>query len=401
MMVSSVLAALGVLASLIWVGLLARMVRHRHRVVRLSDLPDEAPEGGWPALAVIFAARDEAAEVERAVRSMLAQDYPALEVIAVDDRSTDGTGAILDRVAEEDARLRVVHVAELPPGWLGKTHALQAAAESTDAPWLLFTDADVVFAPGALRRAVAYAVGQDVDHVAVAPLVPTEHPGERVFLAMFLAAFAFHSPMPKVEDRRSRAHIGIGAFNLVRAEAFRAVGGFRRLALSVDDDMRLGQALKWCGYRAGFLMAGDDVSVRWHVGAWGMVRGLEKNFFAAIEFRPAVVVFGSLGILWIGAGPFLGLFVGPWWSRAACAIGVAAMAAVVDRAGRQNRVAWYHALAMPLGALLFAYALIRSTWLTLRRGGVRWREHLYPLAELRAHVRSRNAWLREVWKSTR
>ena len=145
-------AGLGVLASLFWVGQLVEAIRYRTRAVWLAGPADAPPpDGGWPAVAVIFAARNEAAMVERATRSLLAQDYPGLEVIAVDDRSTDGTGAILDAIAAEDARLTVVHIDELPAGWLGKTHALHvAAADRPRRDWLLFTDADVLFAPGTL-----------------------------------------------------------------------------------------------------------------------------------------------------------------------------------------------------------------------------------------------------------
>src|SRR4051812_11517909 len=114
-----VVSGLGVLASLVWLGQLRAMVRHRKAWHWLADLGDTEPEGGWPGRTVISAARDEAAGVEAATRSMLAQDSPALEVVAVDDRSIDATGAILDRLGGEYPRLRVVHVRELPPGWLG------------------------------------------------------------------------------------------------------------------------------------------------------------------------------------------------------------------------------------------------------------------------------------------
>src|SRR5918997_1721193 len=146
-MMVGVVSALGVMASLFWIGLWLATVSHRKGVVRLADLPTEAPEGGWPSLAILFAARNEEEAVGPATRSFLAQDYPGLEVIAVDDRSTDATGAILDAIAAGEDRLRVVHVRELPAGWLGKTNALQMASEATSATWLLFSDADVILAP--------------------------------------------------------------------------------------------------------------------------------------------------------------------------------------------------------------------------------------------------------------
>ena len=222
---AGVVSVLGVMASLFWLGLWLATVRHREAVVRLADLPTEAPEGGWPSLAILFAARNEEEAVGPATRSFLAQDYPGLEVIAVDDRSTDATGAILDAIAAGEDRLRVVHVRELPGGWLGKTHALQSASEATSATWLLFSDADVILAPEALRRAVAWAEREGIDHVAVMFDVVTEDEGERIFLAFFGLMFAVYAPRWQVAARESRTHVGVGAFNLVRAEAFHAIGG--------------------------------------------------------------------------------------------------------------------------------------------------------------------------------
>jgi hypothetical protein len=399
--ISGIVAGLGGLASVFWISRWVDAIRYRKTIVWLADEPAEPPEGGWPTLAVIFAARNEAGMVECAVRSMLAQDYPSFELIAVDDRSTDATGVILDSIAAEDARLRVVHVRELPSGWLGKNHALQGGAASTSSDWLLFTDADVILAPGTLRRGVALAARAGLDHLAAIPDTITESEWERIFLATFWLMFIVHAPPWKVSDPRSKAAAGIGAFTLVRAEAFRAVGGFRHLALSVDDDIRLGQALKYAGYRTRIVMGRRAFAVRWQVGLRGMVRGLEKNFFAGIDFQLATVLLSVPAMFVVGLGPHLGLFFGPWWTRAICAAGLGSIALLLKRERGQSGIAWYHALTLPLGAAACAFALVRSTWLTLRRRGVRWRDHLYPLDELRAHVRRRNAWAREVWRSTR
>src|SRR5579864_6542541 len=104
-------------------------------------------------------------------------------------------------------------------------------------------------------------------------------------MAMFGLMFLLYSPVWAVENRALPAHLGIGAFNLVRASVFRAIGGLSRLALSVDDDMRLGQALKFAGYSTRVLLGHGAVSVRWQVGLGGMIRGLEKNFFAGLTSR--------------------------------------------------------------------------------------------------------------------
>jgi hypothetical protein len=394
----------GAIASAAWFVQLVRAAIHRKCVRRLADVPPEAPPGGWPRLAVLVAARDEAATIEPALRSLLAQDYPDLVVHAVDDRSTDGTGAILDRLAAENPHLHPDHVAELPAGWLGKTNALQRAADAAiagGAEWLLLTDADVHFAPGALRRAVAGGIALGADHVCVLPGNPTEFVGERIFLSLFCLGFVFVAPVWRVERRESRAHIGVGAFNLVRAEAFAGIGGFRRLALSVDDDMRLGQALKFAGRQARVFVGGTDVSVRWHAGLGALIGGLEKNVFAWMGFRPGVVAFACLAVVGMNVLPFVGLFVGPGWSRAACAVGVATICAMVGASGGSSGIRFYYGLLLPVAAVLMLWTILRSTYRTLARGGVRWREHLYPLAELRQHVRLRRRWLREVWLSTR
>ena len=395
------LSLLGVVGSLIWLGHLAHLIRHRAKAVFLDELGDRTPGGGWPPLAVVFAARDEAGGVEAAARSMLGQDYPRLEVIAVDDRSTDGTGTILDAIGREDYRLRVVHVRELPGGWLGKTHALQMSSGASLARWILFTDADVVFGPGALRKAVAFAEAGGIDLVTVGPEVPTESAGERLFLSLFGLLFTIVAPIGRIDDRRSKAHAGIGAFNLVRAESFRAIGGFDHLKLSVDDDMRLAQALKFAGYRMRFLLGRGAVSVRWQVGLKGMILGLEKNFFAALGFRLWKVLVVVSGLLAVGVAPFVGLFVGPWWARVVCAAGIAAVATTLGVSSKHSRIGWYYALLLPIASVAVLISLLRSVALTLVRDGVRWRGHHYPLRELKEHVRLRDAWMREVWRSTR
>jgi cellulose synthase/poly-beta-1,6-N-acetylglucosamine synthase-like glycosyltransferase len=396
----NVLSGLGVFGALFWIVLLLQSIRHVGAMRKLEAEPTTEPPSGWPTLAILFAGRNEEAVVESAARSMVALDYPRFEVVAVDDRSTDATGAILDRLSDELPHLRVVHITELPTDWLGKCHALQTAADAATANWLLFTDADVIYEPSALRRAVALAERESLDHLTLAPDTVTETFGERTFMAMFCLMFAITTPPWSVADRRRRAAMGVGAFNLVRADTFRAVGGFGRIRLSIDDDMKLGKLLKWCGYRTLAVLGTRCVSVRWQSGLWNMIRGIEKNFFAALDFRPELVLTGSSVMIAIGIMPHIGLFVGPWWTRLLCALGIAAAARLLTD-WAPARVRWYHVLALPFGAAALLFALWRSTWLTLNRQGVSWRDSFYPLALLRSHVQSRNAWFREVWLETR
>ena len=398
---SNVLSGVGVIASFVWIITFVQAFAGRRHVLKLRDLTTDEPEDGWPSISVIVAARDEEAMIEACLRSLLAQDYPALEVIAVDDRSADQTGTILDNLAREDHRLQAVHLNDLPAGWLGKTHAMQKGAEASIARWLLFTDADVIFAPDALRRAIGLAEGDNLDHLTAVPEFLTDSIGERLFMSLFSLMFALKAPHRRVENRNNQASIGAGAFNLVRAEVFETVGGFKRIALSIDEDLRLGQTIKYAGYRNKYVIGTGIIAVRWHQGLRGIIRGVEKNFFAVLDFRLDMLALATGFILVLTLGPTLGLINGPVWGRVVCGLGVASTAcllALVDITGRNG---WIYALALPISGPVMAYALLRSAWIALRHKGVAWRGRLYPLSELKAHVKLRNYWFHEVWHSTR
>jgi len=153
--------------------------------------------------------------IAETLRRLLALDYANYEVIAVNDRSTDRTGEIMTGIAatpEAHGLLRVIHIEQLPEGWLGKTHAMWSAGQQATGEWVLFTDADVLFKPDALRRAVAYSESEQADHVVLFPQMIMKRPGEKMMIAFFQTLFVFgHRPW-KVADPRTKDHIGVGAF---------------------------------------------------------------------------------------------------------------------------------------------------------------------------------------------
>ena len=244
-------------------------------------------------------------------------------------------------------------------------------------------------------------MSEGTDHLVAMPDAITVGFGERMFMALFVLMFAIKYPYWRVADRNSKVYMGVGAFNLVRAAMFRAIGGFRRVALSVDDDVRLGQAIKYSGYQSRVVDGRRDVAVRWHVGVSGMVRGIEKNFFAGIDYRLPLAIAAAAMILLTTVAPSIGLIVGPWWTRAICAAGIVAPVILVSLISPTTGVGPLFGLTLPAGGLVMTYALSRSVILTLRRRGVSWRGRVYPLKDLKAHVRMRNHWLHEVWYSTR
>lgn len=340
-------------------------------------------------LTVIVPARNESGAIEATLRSLLAQTIP-LEIIAVDDRSTDATGAILDRIAAEPLptgkSLKVLHLAELPTGWMGKTHAMALAARQVGTPWLLFTDADIRFAPDVLERALLFADDSGADHVPLALTLTLKTAGER-FMTTVIQAFTLFTFRPwKIADPAAkRDSVGVGGFNLIRAEVYRALGGFEALRLEVLEDLRLGFEVKRQGYQQRMVFGRDLIQVHWAAGALGMAHNLTKNFFAVFRFRPAPLIAFVTGFVVLLCTPFVALFA-PWPIRAA---GIAALLMVVLGHRYSSRhftgIPLLYVITLPAGALLLAYAMLRSMVLNLRRGGVVWRGTFYPLAELRRH----------------
>ncbi len=217
------------------------------RIVRaipvLLDDPS-APPAQWARLSLVVAARDEAETLGPAVRSRLAEGYPELEVVLVDDRSTDGTGAVVDTLASEDPRVRAVHVTRLPPGWLGKLHALSEGLRLATGEWLLFSVADVHLAPGTLLRAVAFSEAHRLDHLSILPqLIPVSWLVDAA-LASFSRTGMVLGRVGLVSDPRSKVGGRVGAFGLVRRSALERSPGIEHLRLEVADDLALGQMLK-------------------------------------------------------------------------------------------------------------------------------------------------------------
>ena len=365
-----------------WIVQTTRAAFGMARVPRLSDsLPVTDAEA--PAISVIFAARDEAEKLPSALATLLAQDYPRYEVIAVNDRSQDATGAILRQSSQAHPRLKVIAVSELPPGWLGKPHALALGTERATGEWLLFTDADVHFAPDVLRRAVRLARDRKWDHLALLSGFDMRGFWEVVTLTYFMVGFILANEPWLAADRRSRRYVGIGAFQLVSRAAYDACGGHRRLAMEVVEDMKLGKLIKNAGFRSGLGLAPESVWLRWYSGAGNIVRGLTKNMFAALNFSIPLALFHLVQMFVACILPFAGLAFGSGWLRVFSAIAVCVMLAFHAGACRRAKVSMWYALTDPLGTAILSWIVVRSMFVTLGRGGVVWRGTFYPIEELR------------------
>jgi glycosyltransferase involved in cell wall biosynthesis len=337
-----------------------------------------------PRLSLIVPALNEAETLEAAVQSMLRQDYPNLEILLINDRSTDATGDVMERLAGRDSRIRVIHIASLPDGWLGKNHALYVGARQASGDWLLFADADVHFDPTTFRRAVAYAAREQLDHLTLVPDLTARRFWLRSWVAFFQMAFITYQRPLLANDPSSPVGVGIGAFNLVRRPAYEGMGTHAAISLRPDDDLRLGQRLKLMGYRQRVLDGSGLLRVEWYPSLWEAIQGLEKNVFAGLNYNLAVAVWVLLLMAAVMIWPFCALFLvkGPafWWYVATAAL---QLVTFVLANGNQGLRALALAPTLPVGAVLFGFTVARSTWLAVKRGGISWRGTFYSLGELR------------------
>jgi len=366
-----------------------------------------ATANGEPRISIIVPARNEEEDICETLTQLLALDYSNYEVIAVDDRSTDRTGQIMDEIAgscgadtpvrlptvlalstEADRSVRstglkVIHIAALPSGWLGKTHAMWTAGQQATGDWLLFTDADVLFKPDALRRAVTYADAERADHLVLFPRMIMKRPSERMMIAFFQALFVFgHRPW-KVSDPKVRDHMGVGAFNMVRRSVYDSVGTYSALRMEVVDDMKLGKIVKNSGFAQRNVFGEDLISLHWAKGAFGIVNNLTKNFFAVLSFQWWRTVISIIGLGFLNLGPFLGVLLAHGWARLPYVIALISLFGIYHGMSHMSAVPSYYFFLHPVSTSLFMYTLLRSMIHTLWNDGIVWRGTKYPLDELR------------------
>jgi hypothetical protein len=376
--------ALGLVA-LVWLVL---AIEAGLGVRKIPSLQGSVPltDAECPSVSILFAARDEEEKLPGALATFLALDYPRYEVVAVDDRSEDATAAILDSAARADSRLKVIRVTSLPAGWLGKPYALQQAYEKSSGEWLVLTDADVQFAPDVLRRAVALARRNKWDHMPLLADAKMYTFGEKVVMTFFAFAFVMATRPWNVNKPHSPTYIGVGAFQLIRRSMYEKMGTHRRLAMEVIDDVKVGKLVKESGGRSGVAKAGPAVSVHWHSGVGNIIRGTEKNFFAATGYRvwmAAAQIF-SMMLMWIF--PWVALAFVRGWGLVFAAVAIAVPVVAQAGAAREFRVSVFYALTQPVGALIFCWMLLRSMIITLWNGGIVWRGTFYAMEELKRGV---------------
>ena len=251
--------------------------QHHLRLVTrpLRPWPDTPPR-----LTLLIPAKDEGERIGRCLRSALAQDYPDLELIAINDRSTDQTGAVMDQVAAEDPRLRVLHIPHdgLPAGWSGKSHALHQAVTHAKGDWLLFVDSDVVLEPDAARAAVSRAVAQEYDLFSFLPRLEAHTFWEELIMplggvalsVMFLVSMSNKDYLP-------RHGFANGQFLLIRRSVYDAIGGHASIRSALGEDVAMARRVKAAGFKTRITWGADFLAVRMFDSLSGLIKGWARN----------------------------------------------------------------------------------------------------------------------------
>ncbi len=366
------------------------MVRIARRI-RIFEEENPPALQRFPKLSVIIAACDEADTIGPAIATLLQQDYPDLEIILVDDRSTDKTGEIIDGIAGRDARVKAVHIEKLPGGWIGKVNALNTGTAKSTGGWLLFTDADVHFRQGALRKALALAEAEKSDHLALLPKPASDSFWFEVVVSTFGAMFLYGTGAVDVGRPGSGAFAGTGAFNLVRRSAFEKTEGFSWLRMEPVDDVGLGLMMRMSGAKSSFAVAVRDISIVWYPSLKSMFRGVEKNIFGSIAGYSFTRMMAILVFAWAYAiAPFTAILhfreLPVFLLGVVTYIFMAAGAFLISGRFKQK---FFPLFLAQFGIFIFSAMLLRSGIICMRKGGIDWRGTRYKTGDLLAGQRLR------------
>lgn len=369
--------------AIVWVGKTVAAIRGLPSIPDLSTLDWDVWPRGTPSLTVVVPARNEAEKLPATLDALLRADYPLVRILVVNDRSEDSTGAVVERYTQgRSGTLDGLHIKHLEDGWLGKTFAMQAALQSCESEYVLFTDADVLFSPSVLRRALAYAEQESADHLVVFPTPLIQARSEGVVLGFFQVLGLWLSRLWKVSSGNSpRDAVGAGAFNLVRREALLALGGWAPQRMVVLEDLALGQRFRAARLRQRVAFAPGLVLVHWAAGAGGLVGVMTKNLFSGMNFNPLLLFIACAGMAALFLLPLAGLF---WWRTSLPCLGILCCVGATYRlmaqySGIDARYGWLY----PLGTVALVWALVRSALSAWVKQGVVWRGTYYPLRELR------------------
>lgn len=340
-----------------------------------------------PSLAIIIAVRNEENDLPEALESMCHLNYSNYRLVLINDRSTDRTPEILAQFEKKYPHLTVIHINELPKGWLGKNHALYRGYMATSEEWMLFTDADIRYAPDTLNKAIQYCIDQQLDHLTVMPDVKSRSSFFNSIMDTFKIMLVVKLKPWEASNPRSKSYIGVGAFNLVKRSAYEAAGTHKRIALRPDDDLKLAECIKSSGLKQDVAFGDNQLSLEWYTSVKEFVNGLMKNTFSTVDYNFPKVVVLCLLTLFVFVLPIPLLLIGGGPTERYLAMILVLFQIILFVFTRGLRGIWWYALMMPMAGSIMVYIMWVSAVRTIRQGGIYWRDSFYSLAELKKNRR--------------
>ncbi|WP_207430876.1 glycosyltransferase [Sabulibacter ruber] len=376
-----ILTGYSVLITALWILVCLYVLINSRKVKYLKDIP-VTPDSTQPSVAVVIAVKDEEAEVKEALTSVCLLEYQPLKILVIDDRSTDRTPEILRQMVQQNPELTLFTIRELPGGWLGKNHALYQGYCATTEEWLLFTDADVKFGRQALKKAMAYAVANRLDHLTVLPEITSRSVIFQSVMTTFSLMLELRQRPWDVPKPNTKASIGVGAFNLIRRTAYEKAGTHTVISLRPDDDLKLGELVKKAGLRQDVMYGEKEVSLEWYTSLKEFVNGLMKNTFSVANYNLLHAIGMALATFLVFVLPVpLVLFSGAYGWQMAVLLLISQMLLMAFKSGIHGK--WWHTFMIPFAGAVMIFVILRAAYVTLRQGGIYWRNSFYPLSELR------------------
>ncbi|MCD5323098.1 MULTISPECIES: glycosyltransferase [Pontibacillus] len=320
-------------------------------------------------VSIILAAKDEEKAIDQTLQSLINQTHEPFEIIAVNDRSQDQTGSIINKWAKSNpSRIKAIHIEVLPADWLGKNHALYQGTGT--------------------QKEMFYYSRMETFTFLTTLLTRPFHSLKRIKWTTFGFGF-FKRPWTANKDYSNKGGMGIGAFNMLNRSTYEAIGTHKSFSLRPDDDLYLGQLVKSSGYRQRLVTGMDELSVEWYPSLSTAIKGLEKNTFAGLNYSYSLSFIAVSGTFISQVLPFVIFIVGSNDHRSLSAIAIFLMLALMVMTTR--KLTHYHslyALTLPYSALLFIYTIVRALTITIKNGGIEWRGTFYSLKDLRGKRKS-------------
>lgn len=365
-----------------WSLLTLYLLINGHKINYLSSVESfiNIPER---SVVIIIPVRNEEYGLKNALTSVCNLDYSNYKILVINDRSTDNTGIILSEMQVQYKNLSVINIETLPPGWLGKNFALYIGSKSSDEDYILFTDADVAYEKDVLKKAMHYCVKNDLDHLTILPgMISSSLWLNSVIMTFVIMLTAVQRPW-LARIKKSKASMGVGAFNLVKRSTYLRAGTHKAIAMRPDDDLRLAALLKSAGGKADVLYGKGKIKVEWYSNVKEFINGLMKNIFSGFKYNVFLAAGGAIGTLLFFVLPLPVILIFGNNTERILAVCMSLFQLILYGNMPGSNGKWWYGFLGLYGGLIITYVIVKATFTNLRNGGIYWRDTFYSLAELK------------------